>query len=98
MAAVPERPQTAGIGIVERDLSQHLEGMRAGFPRVGINAMRDFQAVDIGVMLHLAANRVTDWLAKETENTENEKNHRERRPIAELANMPARAEAAQHPA
>src|SRR5215472_8287233 len=97
MAAVPEGHEAAGIRINQGDLSQHLEGVCAGLLRVGVDAVRDFQAVDIGVVLHLAADGVEQWRGEEPENTEDQENHGQRGPVAQFADLPARGETPHHP-
>src|SRR5215471_17792171 len=72
--------------------------MRAGLLRVRIDAMCDFQAVNISIVLNLPADSIAYWLGKKPENTEDQENHRQRGPVAEFADVPAGAETAQHPA
>ena len=60
MVSVPEHDKLAGIGVGKRQFAQHLESMRGGFLRVGIDAMRDFQAINIGVVLQLPAEAVAN--------------------------------------
>src|SRR5215813_2612200 len=55
MAAVPEGEEPAGMRVYERDFTQYLKRVRASLLRVGIDPVRDFQAVDVGVVFHLPA-------------------------------------------
>src|SRR5215472_15971334 len=72
--------------------------MCAGLLRVGVDAVRDFQAIDVGVVFKLAAESTAERRGKEAQDAENEKNHGQGRPVAQFANLPALAESAQEPA
>src|SRR5262245_51134472 len=55
MIVVPEHQQLVGIGIIEAQLTQQLEGVRCGLLWIGVDAVCNLQAVDIGIVFDLPA-------------------------------------------
>src|SRR6185437_16874191 len=71
--------------------------MRRGFLRVGIDAMRDFQAVNVCVVLNLPAYSTANGLCNNIKYGEDQKEHRNSRPVAQAAHVPALLKARKRP-
>src|SRR5258708_3563038 len=97
MVVIPEHHQTAWIRIVQREFSQHLEGMRAGLLRIGIDAVRDLQAVDVGIMLKLAAESAVNGPRDNAHDRKYQHQHGYSGPVAELAHVPASLKTRERP-
>ena len=81
MAVKPEDDEFWGVGIVEIFFAEDLEGMGGDFVGVGEKALNELEAVGVGgVFLH-AADGVTDGLAEETHDVEEQEQDAERRPV-----------------
>ena len=62
--------------------------MRGHFVRFGDEALNDFEAVSVGVVLLHAAEGVADWCAKKTHYIEQQQQNTQRGPIGFPANAP----------
>lgn len=74
-----------GLGINEHGFTINLEGVRARLARIGNDAVRDFQTVDVRLILLIAAVGVTSNLGDQTEESHEQEKRRERSPIVKPA-------------
>src|SRR2546421_323090 len=71
--------------------------MRSDFLRIGVDAMRDLQAIDVSIVLELTAYEIVQRLPQDSKDAGQQKNHRERRPVAQTAQPPLRPELSKCP-
>src|SRR5258708_35773311 len=97
MIIEPENHELAGIGIREGKLAQRLKRMRAGFLGIRIDPMRYFKAIDVSAVLKLAADSAADGLRDRAQNREDQEQHGQTGPVAEVAHVPALLETGKCP-
>src|SRR5438876_5374683 len=78
-----------GVGVNKSSFAVVLKGFRAGLAGVGDDAVGDFQAVDVGLILLVAAEGAAEGIGNETEYREKQEKGRKRGPILEAANLPS---------
>src|SRR2546422_9634384 len=79
------------VGVNENGFPVHLEGTREGLTGVGNDAVGNFEAVDIGLVLLIAAESIADGARRKTEHSEQQEKRGKRGPVVEGADAPGRA-------
>src|SRR5260370_38259979 len=87
-----------GVGINKGVFAVVLEGLGTGLAGIGNDAVGDFQAVDIGLILLIAAEGAAERLGNETEYREKQQKRRKRGPILEPADLPSSTGPCEQPA
>jgi hypothetical protein len=72
MVVEPTLNERVGIGVLKPGFAESLEAGDGGLPRIGNQAVNGLLAVDIGLVLEVAAEGVADRFEKETQNADGE--------------------------
>src|SRR5216684_3978203 len=87
-----------GVGINKGIFAVVLEGLGTGLAGIGNDTVGDFQAVDVGLILLIAAEGAAERIGNETEYREKQEKRRKRGPILEAANLPSSTGPREQPA
>src|SRR5258708_2918164 len=86
------------VGVNKGSFAVVLKGLRTGLTGIGNDAVGDFQAVDVGLILLIAAERAAEGIGNETEYRKKQEKRRKRSPILEAADLPSSTGPCEQPA